>query len=112
VNDPRPRKRYKATREEWAALHKAFTAERCWVCGGPWDDLHHILSRAHGGDDVVANLASLCRQCHYLVTIRDARARALLRGALMPSNLAYLERRLDEDVRNWLDRVYPSAVAA
>ena len=92
-------------------MHKGFIEEACWVCGGRWSDLHHIVSRAQGGDDVVANLAPLCRPCHRAVTDREPWARGKLRGALMPSNLRYLEEKTIDAVA-WLNRQYPLMVAS
>lgn len=110
--DAKPLKRYRASKEEWAGIHKAFTHERCWICSGRWSDLHHILSRGQGGDDVVANLAPLCRECHTRVEQRDIRTRSLLRGALLPSHYEYLAGKLDDRLGGWLERNYPSKVAA
>src|SRR5689334_19172026 len=44
--------------------------ERCERCGQKALvlDLHHLLSRARGGEDVPENLAILCRACHTKVT--------------------------------------------
>jgi 5-methylcytosine-specific restriction endonuclease McrA len=105
-SDPKPAKRYRATPEEWAGIHRAFVKEMCWVCGRMWSDLHHILPRSQGGDDVIACLAPLCRQCHTRVEARDSEARSKLRGALMPSNLLYLEEKTVDAVA-WLNRQYP-----
>jgi len=30
----------------------------------PNDDVHHIVTRGAGGDDDLANLICLCRECH------------------------------------------------
>lgn len=42
--------------------------EYCLFTGGKnaWEgvDIHHIYSRSLGGDDVIANLMGLCRECH------------------------------------------------
>jgi 5-methylcytosine-specific restriction endonuclease McrA len=45
-----------------------FTGKRCgqkvdWFSG----ELHHILSRAHGGSDVIENLAFITGDCHEAV---------------------------------------------
>lgn len=105
-SDPRPAKRYRAPKSEWEDIREAFSEERCWVCEEPWMELHHILNRSHSGDDVVVNLAPLCSECHRRVEARDPLARSALRGALMPSNLAYLSYRLGENVEGWLERNY------
>lgn len=38
----------------------------CALCGqNPWKQhLHHVYPRGQGGDDVEANLVSLCFRCH------------------------------------------------
>lgn len=43
---------------------------RCERCQAEqtWLDLHHLLSRARGGQDVPENLALLCRPCHQAIT--------------------------------------------
>lgn len=105
--DPRPPKRYRATKAEWNDIRDAFVNDRCWVCDDVWTELHHILNRSHSGDDVVVNLAPLCRRDHERIEARDPIARALLRGALMPSNYAYLRYRLGEGLEGWLERSYP-----
>lgn len=110
--DAKPLKRHRASRTEWAGLHKVFVNERCWICNGRWSDLHHILSRAQGGDDVVANLAPLCRECHTAVEERKIVTRSLLRGALLPSHYEYLASKLDDRLGSWLERNYPTKVAA
>lgn len=110
--DPKPAPRIRASKEEWAGIHKGFVNERCWVCGGSWSDLHHIVSRAHSGDDVVANLAPLCRACHTAVEERDLHARSKLRQALLPSNYHYLLGKLGVSFEGWLERNYPVRIAA
>ena len=111
--DPKPQKRYRASLDEWAFFRSWFSTDPCWVCGGKWQELHHILARVHSGDDQVENLAPLCSACHRKVEARDPEARAALRGALMPTNLAYLQDKLGENTLGWLERNYsPSKEAA
>lgn len=109
--DTKPRKRYRATATEWAHIRDYFRDERCWCCGEAWSELHHILSRKHGGDDFIENLAPLCSDCHRRIEARDQWARGQLRGALMPSNLHYLFERLPY-FEGWLERNYPVRAAA
>jgi Zn finger protein HypA/HybF involved in hydrogenase expression len=67
---------------------------KCSRCG--WDkeicDIHHIVSRKHGGTDDHANLTYICPNCH-----REAQ-----RGRIDPSELVTLDVFLQDD---WL-RVY------
>jgi len=111
-SDPKPAKRYRASLDEWAFFRTWFAQERCWICDGAWQELHHILARVHGGDDVVENLAPVCQADHRRIEARDPHARAALRGALMPTNLAYLHDKLGETTLGWLERNYPVRVAA
>lgn len=106
-HDPKPEKRYRATKQEWESIREAFSEDCCWVCGGEWTELHHILNRSHSGDDVVVNLAPVCQECHRRIEARDPQARSLIRQALMPSNLAYLRYKLGENTEGWLERHYP-----
>ena len=113
MTDPKPMKRYRASATEWETIRAHFKGERCWCCGDPYQELHHILSRGQGGDDVTVNLAPLCRTCHRDVESRDPWARSQLRHALLPTNLGYLRSRKGECVEGWLNRNYPrSEVAA
>lgn len=109
--DPKPEKRYRAGKQEWKEIRDAFSEDRCWACGERWTELHHILNRSHSGDDVVVNLAPVCRECHRLIEARDPVSRARIRQALMPSNLAYLRFKLGEKTEGWLSRHYPTHVA-
>lgn len=37
----------------------------CIGCGSPPpNDVHHVISRGAGGNDIVSNLMPLCRMCH------------------------------------------------
>ena len=36
----------------------------CQVCGAVANDIHHIVFRSHGGDDIPENLICLCRHHH------------------------------------------------
>lgn len=104
--------RYRASIAEWEFIRTWLRRETCWICGEPWTELHHILSRGQGGDDVIEDLAPLCASCHRRIEARDVQARAALRGALMPTNLAYLHDKLGERTLGWLDRNYPARAAA
>src|SRR3990167_6814532 len=98
--DPKTRKRYRATKQEWADMHLAFKGSPCRVCGEPFQSLHHIISRGQSGDDVLVNLAPLCGTgntgCHGLIEARDPETRAALRRNLTDANRWYLEYRLGE----------------
>jgi hypothetical protein len=36
----------------------------CEHCGGRAVDIHHIIYKSQGGQNVVENLIALCRKCH------------------------------------------------
>jgi len=112
VIDAKSPKRYRASQSEWSGIHQAFEDDRCWVCDEVWTELHHILARSHSGDDVVANLAPVCRECHARIEARDSEARSLLRQAFMPSNIAYLRSRLGYELEGFLERNYAERVMA
>lgn len=40
---------------------------RCMLCGGEITQYHHIVPRAKGGSNTIANLAGLCDHCHEFV---------------------------------------------
>lgn len=109
--DAKPTKRYRASLNEWGQMREWFCLERCWVCNEPWQELHHIYPRGQGGDDVIENLAPLCKRCHGRVEARDPIARSLLRQALMPSHLDYLIGKLGETTKGWIERHYPVVYA-
>lgn len=64
VADPKPAKRI-VDKAVYAEFHARFLD--CLSCGHMpsfRSEAHHILPRSQGGDDVLANLVPLCRQCH------------------------------------------------
>ena len=104
--DPKPVKRYRASLDEWTTWRRDLADNNCWVCDGPWQELHHIYPRSQGGDDDIDNLAPLCRPCHGLVEAHDPYARSQIRGALLFNHTRYLERKTYDAVA-WLQRQYP-----
>lgn len=104
--DPKPQKRYRASLDEWAFFRSWFSTDPCWVCGGKWQELHHIYPRGQGGDDQVENLAPVCRECHGRIEAHEPVARSLIRQALLPSNTGYLQQKLGENAQGWIERNY------
>lgn len=52
---------------EWAALHDSVIVRddnKCRLCGGPAEEVHHIRPRHLQGKNHPRNLISLCRNCH------------------------------------------------
>jgi hypothetical protein len=41
-------------------------------------ELHHLLSRAHGGDDTIQNTRFIRRECHEIITGKPQWSRPLL----------------------------------
>lgn len=101
--DPKPQARHKADRIEWERIVRDKRGP-CRVCvlpesnGSYWKqiELHHVLPRSRGGDDVADNIAPLCRLCHALVTNYDARALAALAASLTDSERSYILGKLGE----------------
>ena len=112
MRDPKSPKRYRATVSEWEWFRTWFATDRCWVCDEPWQELHHIIPRSKSGDDDITNLAPLCVECHRRIEAREPVARGALRGAFMPSNYEYFQRRLGENAEGWLDQNYAPTKAA
>lgn len=97
--------RRKASQAEWEKLRGEKLAGRpCRVCGAlgaRWSrSLHHLVSRSTGGDDVAANLVSLCGTgttgCHGLIEARDRNAMRQLAGNLTDAEYAYAVGKLGE----------------
>jgi 5-methylcytosine-specific restriction endonuclease McrA len=51
----------------------AYFGERCWVCGGPFEHVDHVIAIARGGPHVLANLRPICRSCNARKGARDWR---------------------------------------
>ncbi len=66
-SDPKPAKRIRASQAEWSELHEAFASALCVHCAQGPIELHHVLPRSQGGDDVRENLAPLCRTHHTML---------------------------------------------
>jgi hypothetical protein len=111
--NPRPLKRHKADIDEWKILRKLKLGP-CRVC--EWTqsayrpqpiELHHLVGRDLGGDDVPDNLVPLCRVDHRLVEERKPIACAQLRASLTLREFAYITTTKSVD---WLNRYYPRRV--
>jgi hypothetical protein len=69
--DPRPAKRFKASKKEWAAIHEYFRGrpvlgtDEIYNPDEEFHCLHHIaFKKADSGDDVIENLAPLLTADH------------------------------------------------
>lgn len=101
------RKRYRrivASPKQWERIRQAKMGP-CRVCSARGDlvDLHHIVFRADGGDDLSPNLAPVCRPDHDALHRRaDAIVRLFL-SRLTDAEYAYMVSRGGED---YAERVY------
>jgi hypothetical protein len=103
--DWRPRSR-KRNKHILRRLH--LEREGCALCGEQPVQLHHVLSRAQGGDDNVYNIVKLCVECHCLITDNDVEKRMELGLHLLRERLDvidYVRERLgDIPGYAWLER--------
>lgn len=69
--DPKPSRRIVASKAEWEAIAQAKQGP-CRICrrvesnGSVHStiELHHLIRRSQGGDDVAENIVPLCGNCH------------------------------------------------
>lgn len=96
---PKKYRRKVASPKQWQALRAAkLDGRECRLLSGvPATELHHLLSRAQGGDDVAENLVGLCQDCHEAVTQRNESALRLLAYGLEDAEHAYLAMKCGED---------------
>lgn len=105
--DPKPPARKVATRNEWEDIVSEKRGP-CRCCSGTDRiELHHLVSRGQRGDDVAANIVSLCQGCHAIITQRLAGWEVV--AAAIRHSLAPLEERyvVAKKGRWWLDKQYP-----
>lgn len=63
---------YQNGRQKGHKNHKAYVRARdkvCVNCGQSIKEVHHLHRKVKGGTDNPDNLAGLCKDCHYLVTL-------------------------------------------
>lgn len=74
----------------WEQLRRA-KLRPCRVCGNSWlPQLHHLVSRSLGGDDVPDNLVPLCSDCHGLVEDHDHETLRVLGERLTHREMDYV----------------------
>lgn len=37
---------------------------KCYLCGGPYEEIDHIIPFAEGGESTLDNMAPICTVCH------------------------------------------------
>lgn len=72
--DARPSASARGYGARWRVLRDAYLAEhpRCVVCGGPADEVDHVVPKARGGSDDRSNLRAMCHRDHARRTARDS----------------------------------------
>jgi 5-methylcytosine-specific restriction endonuclease McrA len=45
-------------------MRMAIWGFRCWICGGPYDEIDHVIPLSRGGTNWPANLRPACRECN------------------------------------------------
>jgi 5-methylcytosine-specific restriction endonuclease McrA len=95
-----------ASAKQWQAIQAAKLGP-CRVCvapsrnGGGFQShriqLHHIVPRDLGGDDVPENIAPVCGDCHGKITRRETTALHALAASLTDAEYAYCIDKLGED---------------
>jgi len=106
IPDPKPEPRVVADRDAWEQIVLAKVGP-CRGCGGHASEFHHLVPRGQRGDDVPANIAPLCRECHRTITDRLKAwevVAAAIREGLSPLEERYV---LAKKGRAWADRFYP-----
>lgn len=93
--------------KQWAAIRAEkltgcrLAATEC-VGRARFAELHHLVPRSQGGDDVADNLVALCQSCHGRVFSRNAVPLAALAASLTDSEYAYVVGKLGEDAMSRL----------
>jgi 5-methylcytosine-specific restriction endonuclease McrA len=97
-----PRKPYRrqvASRKQWARIVAEKTGP-CRVCGSVENgrveskiQLHHVVSRSHGGADTADNIIPLCLRCHDAITRREPLPSYGLLLTLTDAEYAYMIER-------------------
>lgn len=131
--DPKPRPRIRATSTQWRALRvRKLLGRPCRLCPAAATNLHHVVPRSQGGDDVEANLVEVCGSgttgCHGATEtgercvdadgtahdpdVVNARIRRFV--AESHGHCLYLVKKLGgpDQARSFLDRYYPERPGA
>ena len=102
--DPKPERRVR-DREVLRRFHRL--GRECGSCGhGVGVEAHHIVSRAQGGDDVLANLFPLCAGCHGAIHGQPYTAYGVRVDArhVRHAIAAFIRSEAGDDARNYLYR--------
>ena len=94
-----------ASPKQWQAI-AAGKAGPCRVCSAVTPrlmQLHHVVWREDGGDDVADNIVAVCPPCHAALHRRAPAIARLLLSRLSDAEYAYMVERGGED---YPERVY------
>lgn len=94
-----------ASPKQWQAIQAAKLGP-CRVCGEQANNgivhgliqLHHLVPRDLGGDDVADNIVPLCPSCHDHITNRSHTTALILCSSLTDAEYTYAVGKLGEDV--------------
>lgn len=92
-----------ASPKQWQAIIEAKIGP-CRICCDPASNgskfskvhMHHVVSRARGGDDCADNIVPLCPDCHEKVSQLDREHLAVLAASLEDAEYAYVVGKLGE----------------
>ena len=97
--------------ENFKQAAKARDGYKCQCCGkkGCRLEVHHLLPRSRGGSDKLANLITLCTDCHHLAHSSEEQLLAFQKkfGKKAKSTLRYATQM--NVLRHMLQRKYPEA---
>jgi len=99
-----------ASPKQWQAIIEEKTGP-CRVCGSVAEngrvfgliEHHHIVARAHGGDDVPENIVPLCPDCHGEITRRNLLTVSSLLASLSDAEYSYAVTKMGE---GYFERAY------
>ncbi len=91
-----------ASPKQWQAF-RAAKGGPCRVCAEHATQLHHVIARGRGGDDVADNLVPVCADCHHAITLRMSEPCRVLASSLTDAEYAYAVEKGGEQV---FERVY------
>ncbi len=59
--------------QEHLAARMAYWGNRCWMCGGSFEEVDHVIALHRGGPHCLSNLRPACKSCNSGKSARDWR---------------------------------------